>query len=621
MDSQFTFASRDDLWRLENDMKAFYATQSEHTDRLLRLERRQDDDTRLKSVWGNSSPFPGTLNGTPQQGLCTPSSVYFHQLTEWASLESTYNPAAEAFKSFDQDQSSNLLGSLHLDTEEEPRRGASRANSVRFDESALHGHFAQGSRSSSDFFPLRTSSGLGSHPMTERSSSHKSEGRQSSTGLSTQSTRLNSLGIEIRQPNVSNAMALGPPPGLFLLGPLPSIIRCWLDTHFSNDSLLYAAICTGSVKSLLDFKLISRLGIQDRVTTTNGERKVKLQVYFPEATFQQQSSRSGSPAPQLPAITVDFFVKDMEGLSTSMQIFLGSDVLRSRNADVLFSQDRLSLLDDSRNKLAIPLVRPENPALYQDLCTLPSTTNVSKPTSLASSAYQISEADNSALNSHGPRLRVDTSQSLAKESVEAHAGRSLYDASSSNTPSTQVSTIGEERGSALSRTDNERKLSTRSIENGKGLDSLANGSTPDTPSKAETVSIWGPWRRESGQSTRQDPTFSNVASSSVYQKPTRGRGMKVLKPARSATSSRVAGTAQTISNFETSGVRSEENGAPAQFMESSPIGPPTRSLSNDSKPPLQSATNKTRSANPVGGASAFGWLNSNPQKQSSVSTD
>ena len=72
MDSQFTFASRDDLWRLENDMKAFYATQSEHADRLLRLERRQDDDIRLKSVWGNSSPFPGTLNGTPQQGLCIP---------------------------------------------------------------------------------------------------------------------------------------------------------------------------------------------------------------------------------------------------------------------------------------------------------------------------------------------------------------------------------------------------------------------------------------------------------------------------------------------------------------------------------------------------------------------
>ena len=78
MDSQFTFASRDDLWRLENDMKAFHATQAEYADRLLRLERRQDDDTRLKSVWGNSSPFSGTLNGTPQQGLFSSSIFRIH---------------------------------------------------------------------------------------------------------------------------------------------------------------------------------------------------------------------------------------------------------------------------------------------------------------------------------------------------------------------------------------------------------------------------------------------------------------------------------------------------------------------------------------------------------------
>ena len=534
--------------------------------------------------------------------------------------DSTYNPAAEAFKIFDQDQSSSLLSSLHLDAEDEPRRGASRANSVRFDESALHGHFAQGSRSSSDFFPLRTGSGLGSHPMTERSSSHKSEGRQSSMGLSAQSTRLNSLGIDIRQPSTT---VLGPPPGLFLLGPLPSIIRCWLDTHFSNDSLLYAAICTGSVKSLLDLKLISQLGLQDRIVTADGEQKVKLQVYLPEATFQLQSSRVNNPAPQLPAIAVDFCLRDMGELSSSMQIFVGSDVLRSRNADVLFSQDRLTLLDDSHSKLSIPLIRPENPTLYQDLCTLPSSSDVPKPSSLASSAYRVPDDGNATLSLQGPKLRVNTTQSLEKETAEVQTARSLYDVSSSNTPSTsQVSTIGEERGSTLSQTDNERKLSTHSVDNGRGLDSLANGSTPDTPLKAESGSIWGPWRRESGQSTRQDPTFSNVASSSAYQKPARGRGMKVLKPARSSTSSRVTSTTQT-STFES---RAEENGnrgssGTAQSTESSPIGPPRRSTSNDAKVSFPPATNKPRSTNPIGGASAFGWLNSSQQKQSSMTAD
>lgn len=69
MDSQLVLASKEDFWRLQNEMKNVYATQAEHSDRLTRLERRQDDDSRLKSVWGGQSPFPGILGGTPQQGL------------------------------------------------------------------------------------------------------------------------------------------------------------------------------------------------------------------------------------------------------------------------------------------------------------------------------------------------------------------------------------------------------------------------------------------------------------------------------------------------------------------------------------------------------------------------
>ena len=69
MDGQFGLASREDFWRLQNEMKNVYATQAEHADRLTRLERRQDDDARIKSVWGSGSPFPSILNGTPQQGI------------------------------------------------------------------------------------------------------------------------------------------------------------------------------------------------------------------------------------------------------------------------------------------------------------------------------------------------------------------------------------------------------------------------------------------------------------------------------------------------------------------------------------------------------------------------
>lgn len=60
--------SSSDNWRVQNDVARIQQVQAEHTDRISRLERRQDDDARMKSVWGNQSPFPSVLSGTPQQG-------------------------------------------------------------------------------------------------------------------------------------------------------------------------------------------------------------------------------------------------------------------------------------------------------------------------------------------------------------------------------------------------------------------------------------------------------------------------------------------------------------------------------------------------------------------------
>jgi hypothetical protein len=60
------FTPQTDYYRLE--MLKVQHTQADHAERLARLERRQEDDARMKSVWGTSSPFPGVLSGTPQQG-------------------------------------------------------------------------------------------------------------------------------------------------------------------------------------------------------------------------------------------------------------------------------------------------------------------------------------------------------------------------------------------------------------------------------------------------------------------------------------------------------------------------------------------------------------------------
>ena len=610
MDPQFGLASKDDLWRLQNEMKNVYATQAEHADRLMRLEQRSDSDTRLKSVWGSQSPFPSVMNGTPQQG------TQFSKPVAQASLrlfipDHGYNPAAEAFKNFDQDQPNSMIGSLHLDTEDEPRRGAaSRANSVRFDESALHGHFGQGSRSSTEFLPIRTGSAFGSHPMTERSLSHKSDGRQSST----HSARASSFGFETRPLSAAVApfVPLGPPPGLFILGPVPSIVRCWLDTNFSNESLLYASICTGSYKSVLDLNLIKRLGFQDQITNgRDGQKTIKLPVYLPEATIQQSSSRSSSPAPLLPTLTTSFVVQDLQCKTESIQIFLGCDLLRIRNADVHFSLDRLTLFDDDRNKLSVPLVRPENATLYQNL-----QTTIPPDSPLESVVGSFSGPANETFNTNGKEKEVQVEQSRQKpddQPTPTKTPNSNEAVPSSAAPSPSV--IGEGRKGIADRNNNESNSSALASTDLKGSESLTNGTTPDTPTKPESSSAWGSWRRDSTQGTRTDPLAPSSSSSTGYQRAGRSRGMKVLRPARLNTSRATSAQQQPV-GFDAAPSRFAESGKADSNENQSPASSDQRSsISGDARGPLQSLTSKPRSSNPIGGASAFGWLNSSQQKQ------
>ncbi|MCJ1267913.1 hypothetical protein MMC22_007799 [Lobaria immixta] len=606
MDAQFGLASRDDLWRLQNEMKNVYATQAEHADRLMRLERRQDDDVRVKSVWGTQSPFPSILSGTPQQ-------------------DPGYNPAAEAFKNFDQDQPSSLLGSLHLDPDDEPRRGASRANSVRFDESALHGHFAHTSRSSTEYLPLRTGSGIGSHPMTERSSSHKSDGRQSSAGQSTHSARANSFGFEPRPLSaaVPPFVPLGPPPGLFILGPVPSIIRCWLDTKFSNESLLYAAVCTGAFRSVLDSCLASRLGFEEHITTNHqGERLLKIPVYLPEAIIQQSSSRANSPAPQLPLLTVEFSIQNFPTKSEAIQIFLGCDVLRARNADIHFSLDRMTLFDDERNKLSIPLVRPENATAFQSL----RTTNFDLNGLKESIEGDLSKQTNDLRSEKGQALNSNLDFASQMQEQFSEQLKTQPSSMENSTPiSSSSSIIGEGRKSFGDRENGEKPTSAKSTIENRDLETFTNGNPPETPTRFESGNIWGSWRRDSMQNGRLDLNSSNATSTSGYQRPGRGRGMKVLKPARLNTS-RSTSASQTPVGFDAAPARLGEAGRGVgqtsnEVQSSASPATDTRSSSSDAKIPLQPPANKPRSSNPVGGASAFGWLNSGEQKQSPIASE
>lgn len=432
-----------------------------------------------------------------------------------------------------------------LDGEDEPRRGTSRANSVRFDESAIHGSYGQANRSSTEL-PLRTGSGMSCHPMIEQSLSHRSDGRQSSSGLSLHSTRTNSLRLDTSSRMMSSCLGespLTPPPGLFLLGPVPSVIRCWLTTNYTNDSLLYAAVCSGSFVSTIGTCMVRRLGLEDQVVhDDDGLVTLKSTVWLPEASVHQSSSRSVSPAPQLPSLTLHFLVRETNPADETIQIILGSDVLRSHNADILFSQDKLLLVDDDRNRVSIPLVRPEKDWVFKFLHTVPDTAHPEYPQS-------------SLLNVQGSVGVIGEPARTQKQTISAPA-------------STRVS-IGEADDAKKPR-QQEASSTAEGAVNAPALSAAEPSS-----SKPEAVGAWRSWRRE------PKPESSNANKA----KP---RTMTVLKPTKSMT--RVSSEAATPSTA-TAGPVHPQSGQAA-----------VRSSSDGSV--------KALAPNPIGGASAFGWLNS-----------
>lgn len=68
MDAQHPFASRDDIWRVFEDLRELHTTQVEHAERIARLERRRDEEARLRNVWSPSLPFATSAGGPMQAG-------------------------------------------------------------------------------------------------------------------------------------------------------------------------------------------------------------------------------------------------------------------------------------------------------------------------------------------------------------------------------------------------------------------------------------------------------------------------------------------------------------------------------------------------------------------------
>ncbi|KAF4968230.1 hypothetical protein FSARC_4321 [Fusarium sarcochroum] len=597
MDPRFP-VSREDLYSLQMEVKQVQYTQSNHAERLLRLEKRQADDAALKSVW--NSPFPGVLSGTPQTG---PVSI----------------PHNDMFDDLDE-QGEQLLGSLHLGpAEEEPvRRGAaSRANSVRFDESALHGSSWGGpsNRHSGDFGPVRPGSGL----MMERSLSHKSDGRHSSAGHSVHSHhsvasgRASSLGLDnnfaVGDDDDDSFDIPGPPPALFVLGTVPSIVRCWLTPNFGHSTLLYADVCSGSQKSTVDYSLLRELDLEDEIQRdVDGIYRVRLNVYFAEAVVTHHGSRSSSPRGPVPSITVFFEVpgiaeqpiQPVDG--KAIRIYLGSDALRAHSADILFSQNTMTLRGDERERLQVPFVRPEDEAVFRNICT----TNMipEKPKLNANAAPFISGDFSQASQESIPDM-----EPLPHQDYESRSEMSpmATEAALSKRPSS--------RGS-LSGAESERSRRATNGEETRTKEGVVGQATSETSRREPPSGIWGSWRHGPGNGTDGSQRDGSLSG---YQPAGRGRNMKVLKPQKSVSSVKMGSSYDPPSSSRDGRRKSQvsvgENGtSPANRWEAKRVvsmsGEP-KGQSQSQPPTTREGRNSNtlpRSTNPVGVASAFSWM-------------
>lgn len=542
-------------------------------------------------------------------------------------------PSTEVFEDLDQGQ--DLLGSLHLEADDEPiRRGvASRANSVRFDESALQGSSwgGQGARHSGEFAPARPSSGMGNPAMMERSFSHKSDGRHSSAGHSVHSMhsgvsgRASSLGLDTNfiiggRDDDSPLDIPEPPPGFFILGSVPSIIRCWLNTNFAYGTLLYAAVCTGSQTSTVDFSLLKELNLTDDIERdVDGVRRIRLPVYFAEARVTQSNSRSPSPAPQLPNIHATFQVTNVDDTDANargkIRVFIGSDTLRLHSADILFSQNIMTLYGNDRDKLSIPFVRPEDDTVFKHLTTAHVVPGKLK---LNAAAREFISTENPA--GSDAAHSTDPAPTLLKNGeVDPQAMLSPTGGQMSQTRKLPPRSPASESGA-----ENERQhASEPSVSEVPGRDNV--GHSDNNSRRDSSSAIWGPWRQGASGSGGDGPRENGPLSG--YQPAGRAsRGMKVLKASKSGGGERrrksQAGTSTTAAAETGSGSgsgggsvrwdsgRSVSGSASGTTANSGWSNKSSSQTANSDTSGKGSTASAPRSANnPLGNASAFAsWM-------------
>jgi hypothetical protein len=248
-------------------------------------------------------------------------------------------------------------------------------------------------------------------------------------------------------------------------------------------------------------------------------------------------------------LTVRFLVCETDTADDSIEVIIGIDVLRAHNADILLSKDKIAMVDDERNLISIPIVRPEKESAFKTLLTASNQIKVDH------------ESEEPAVN--------------GKETVGVIGQSNAPQKSISAPVSTRVS-VGEADEAKKPRLQDQAPTSTEL------RPTLASARDTNTTSKTEPASVWNSWRRPKPEPIATDKNAP-------------GRPMKVLRPTKLSTRA----ASYTPATISVSTERTESHGTA-----------PNSAALTSSDGNTSSVTSATSATNPVGGASAFGWLNS-----------
>ncbi|KAF3309613.1 hypothetical protein TWF173_010702 [Orbilia oligospora] len=336
----------DDFWKLQHEVKELKASQSAIMKRLQRVERRDEESTRIKSLWKSPSLFPAPLSSSSSvvnqaQTNGVPSSYHNTSRSETTNLH---------FEELDPQPHIEPYADLE---NELPRRGASRANSVRFDD-AIQNHWfhdPQDSVEDNYFSNSRSVSQLGGHMLSERSASSKSDGRHNSlnshsVGFDNQSFFDADLGVPLVNSSSSHSAVSK---SAKIEWAANAQIFCRLNP-FADESFT-AYISSASVDSVIDFDIVSKLNLRESLRhRENGKLQIQLSLYF----FESDILSSANLDHNMSKVTAEFtvLVSEKDGICPC-SIVMGNDILMSRQAEISFLRQRLDIQLDDGTRAAI----------------------------------------------------------------------------------------------------------------------------------------------------------------------------------------------------------------------------------------------------------------------------